>query len=277
MYRNTSVKIMFEVQCKAECASLTTPEDVEVLTVTEGKDKTFTCRIGGASPEPEVKLRLNGTSTTDPSVRKVSTSVASQSGETLCRPRKYDRYSPLTTTQFGYSPDRRHDGKFVYCSARNSKMGINDEVTSNKIRLIVQYGPIGKDIAFKPDGAFYTVQESESVTVTCFTDCNPSCTYAWAYQDKVIVYGSRLFLPAATRLEAGYYKCTARNPGNGVTAERFLKLRVQYGSLSTGAAIGIGLAAGVVVASVVAVLICCVVRRKTQRRNRKRSDSEKHT
>ncbi|XP_041361689.1 uncharacterized protein LOC121377677 [Gigantopelta aegis] len=261
---------------KVECASLTISGSGAVLKVTEGKEYNYiTCSTGGASPEPEVTLKLNDTSLSYLSARKSSTYSSHQNGLTLCSPRKYDGYSPRRNTNFVYTPSRRHDGQYVYCSAKNSEMGIDEEVSSNKIRVVVQYGPA--DITFIPDEVFYTVQEFESLTVTCFTECNPNCTYTWAYQGQTIVYENRLFLHEVTRLDAGYYNCTARNPGHGVTAKRSLKLRVQYGSLSTGAEIGIGLAVGVVVMSVVAVLIYCVVRRKTQRRNRTKSGSERHT
>ncbi|XP_041361845.1 putative pregnancy-specific beta-1-glycoprotein 7 [Gigantopelta aegis] len=239
---------------KVEYASLTISGGGDVLTVTEGKQYDgFTCSTGDASPEPEISLKLNDPSSTVLPVRKLKSRTRIERRPTFCSHLANDETNTfITSISVTYVPEREHDGKYVYCSARNSEMGISDKVTSNKIRLIVQYA--------------YTVDESESLTVKCSADCKPSCTYTWSYLDRGIATGSRLHLTHITRQEAGYYKCMARNPRSGITADKHFKLHVESkytlfkSYFSVGVAVGVGVAIGLGM-SVVAVVIYCVARK----------------
>ncbi|XP_041360912.1 uncharacterized protein LOC121377101 isoform X3 [Gigantopelta aegis] len=259
---------------KVECACLSISGGGDVLTVTEGKQYDgFKCSTGDASPEPEIRLKLNDTSSANLSVRMLNTTARRERRPAYCSHVSiYDAFALITNTNLAYVPDRGHDGKHVYCSARNSEMGTNEEeVTSNKIRLIVQFGPLETEMTFDPAEDTYTVDESGSLTVNCSADCNPACTYIWTYLDRGIATGSRLSLIHITEQEAGYYKCTARNPGSGITADKYFKLYVEYSFFSIGPAAGVGVAVGVVVTSIVAVVICCVARRLTKVPQRSKS------
>ncbi|XP_041360909.1 uncharacterized protein LOC121377100 [Gigantopelta aegis] len=264
---------------KVECASLNISGGGDVLTVTEGKQYDgFTCSTGDANLELEVRLKLNDTSSTDLSVRKLKSAARIERRPTFCSHLANEQANTfITSISLAYVPERRHDGNYVYCSARNSEMGTSEEVTSNKIRLIVQFGPLEQEMSFNTDEVFYTVAESDSLTITCSVDCNPTCTYIWTYLDRGIATGSRLSLIHITEQEAGYYKCSARNPGSGITADKYFKLRVESSSFTVGAAAGIGVAVGVVVTSVVAVVTCLLVRRGIKCSRRKNTGVEKHT
>ncbi|XP_041361733.1 uncharacterized protein LOC121377712 [Gigantopelta aegis] len=248
---------------KVECASLNISGGGDVLTVTEGKEYDgFTCNTGNANPEPEISLKLNDTSSTDLSVRKLKSRTRIEGRLTFCSHLANDETNTfLTSINVAYVPERCHDGNYVYCSARNSEMGINEEVTSNSIRLIVQYGPLESGMTFNLAEDTYTIDESGSVTVNCSVNCKPDCTYTWTYLDRGISTGNCLHLTNITRQEAGYYKCTARNPGSGITADKYFKLYVENSCFPVRVAVGPGVVIGLAV-GIVAVTIYCVARRQ---------------
>ncbi|XP_041361849.1 uncharacterized protein LOC121377816 [Gigantopelta aegis] len=148
-YRGTSFRgstyfsnaVTFSLLSEVDCASINISGGGDVLTVTQGTEfDGITCSTGGANPEPEVKLKLklDETSSADLPARKLASARTMEFERTLCNPLEFETYSSRTTARLAFVPDRHHDGKYVYCSAKNSEMGINDEVTSNEIRLIVQ-------------------------------------------------------------------------------------------------------------------------------------------
>ncbi|XP_041360657.1 pregnancy-specific beta-1-glycoprotein 8-like [Gigantopelta aegis] len=122
-------------------------------------------------------------------------------------------------------------------------------------------GPLESDMTLNPAEDTYTVDESGSLTVNCSADCKPGCTYTWSYLDRGIATGSRLHLTHITEQEAGYYRCTARNPGSGITADKYFKLYVENSSFPVRVVVGLGVVIGLAV-GVVAVTIYCVARRQ---------------
>ncbi|XP_035659260.1 nephrin-like [Branchiostoma floridae] len=125
--------------------------------------------------------------------------------------------------------DRTHSG--VYSCTANS--GISPEATSGGVTLDIKYAPIEPTIVSNAT----TVEEGDSVQLTCQTTSNPPALYNWTKQsgdlpgdakEETIGQTSVLVIPGLTKDDSGTYICTASNvvlPGG--TAEDY-NLTVLY-------------------------------------------------
>ena len=67
-----------------------------------------------------------------------------------------------------------------------------------------------------------TVNESETLLLTCNIGGNPRASVSW-HHNKELTVGSVLFIDHANRNHAGSYRCTASNGfGNPVTSQAYV-------------------------------------------------------
>ncbi|XP_078584655.1 nephrin-like [Branchiostoma floridae x Branchiostoma japonicum] len=120
------------------------------------------------------------------------------------------------------SLDRTHSGEYS-CTANN---GISPEATSSGITVNVKYAPVQPTIVSNAT----TVEEGDSIHLTCQTTSNPPASYSWTKQsgdlpddarEETVDQTSVLVIPSLTKDHSGTYICTASNillPG-GTTKE----------------------------------------------------------
>ncbi|XP_050390684.1 hemicentin-1 isoform X1 [Patella vulgata] len=81
--------------------------------------------------------------------------------------------------------------------------------TYKSIQLQVQYGPSSVEIA--PSSDPVTITNGESLSLVCFSDCQPDCNYTWTYNNVIVSTIATFNIVSITNSQNGVYTCTATN------------------------------------------------------------------